>query len=294
MTTMETRTRRSLLLATMTLAAAACQPVIPAGKYHVMRETTASVLATSGGAYDSLAALQQQRIVYQAATGGSNITAETYRPGRGDKNDVAGRMRARRAALEALANYFATLDAFATRDFEGEVDAASNDLAGSVRTLAAHGSDDAEATQISSVLGTVVDVVGREVVKRKRRDGLKRIMTTAQRPVEETCRYVSSGNELAGFATDVLISNILAHARRLRPGALVARLPVDEAVGRAVHDADATREGLKAVNAAMAQLPQAHAAVLRSLDDPGSPVDALEQVVAETKRAKEFHDALSK
>jgi hypothetical protein len=71
-------------------------------------------------------------------------------------------------------------------------------------------------------------------------------------------------------------------------------LPVDEAVGRAVHDADAARAGMDAVTAAMVELPKAHAQVLRSLDDPGSPVDALEQLVAEANRAKEFHDELTR
>ena len=117
-------------------------------------------------------------------------------------------------------------------------------------------------------------------------------MTTSQKPIEDTCRYVASSNELASLATDVLITSILAHARQLRPGAVVARLPVDEAVGRAVHDADTARAGLEAVSAAMEQLPRAHAQVLHSLDDPVAPLDALEQLVAEATRAKDVYDEL--
>jgi hypothetical protein len=293
MNTMDRRAAWSLLAATL-LALTGCQAAIPVGKYHVMRDTSATVLATSTEAYDRINDLQQQRIAYRAATGGGAITATTYRPGKDDRMDVAGRMRARRAALETLAKYLAALDAFASRDFEGEVDEASKELAGSVKALAAYAGDDAEATNVSSIMGTVVNVVGREVVKRRRREGLKRIMTMAQNPVEETSLYVASGNALADLATQVLIGNILAHARRLRPDAFVARLPVDEAVGKAVHDADTARSALDAVTAAMRELPKAHAEVLRSLDEPATPVAGLEQLVAEATRAKEFHDDLAK
>ncbi len=271
----------------------ACAPPIPTGKFHVLQQSSATVLATADRAYDSIGTLQALRLVYRAATEPHPLTRATFQPDAQDrKTDVAGRMRARRAALETLVRYFAALDAFATRDFEGEVDAESQEFAGSVQALAAHGASDAEASKISSVMGTVVDVIGREIVKRRRLDGLKRIMTTAQQPVEETCAFVASGSELASFATNVLVTNILAHANQLRPETRIGRLPVDEAVGQAVREADAAVAALAAVRAAMQQLPAAHAEVRRNLDERVSPVEALRELAAEAKRAKAFQEEL--
>jgi hypothetical protein len=141
-------------------------------------------------------------------------------------------------------------------------------------------------------MGTVVDVLGRAIVQRRRIDGLKRVMTAAQHPVEETCAFVASGSELASLATPLLVQNILAHANQLRPATRVGRLPVDEAVERAVRGGDAAMAGLAAVRAAMQQLPPAHAEVLRSLSEPTSPVAALQQLTAEATRAKEFYEEL--
>jgi hypothetical protein len=271
----------------------ACTPPIPTGKFHVLQQSSATVLATADGAYGRIGTLQSLRLVYRAATASGPLTRADFQPDAQDqKTDVAGRMRARRAALETLARYFAALDAFATRDFEGEVDAESQEFAGSVQALAAHGASDPGATKISSVLGTVVDVIGREIVRRRRLDGLERIMTTAQEPVEETCAFVASGSELASLATNVLVTNILAHANQLRPETRIGRLPVDEAVGQAVRDADTAVAALAAVRAAMQQLPAAHAEVRDSLSERVSPVEALRQLAAEAKRARQFQEEL--
>lgn len=284
--------RRPAILG-VALLAASCAAKIPVGKYDVLVDSSQRILTGTTETYTRITRLQRRFTV--ATVGSAPLTRESFKPVvDGQSFDLGPELQFREAALEVMVRYALVLQAFARHDFAGEVDKASEELAGSLKSLAATAAPDAgSARQASGVLATVVNVIGREVVRRQRLDALKTVMTSAQPDLAKLAELIAGSNAKIKQAVDIMLGRIVAHQNAVRPPPdSPMRFDFDTEVAAVIAEVEEIEAALAALSAAVAGVPPAHAEIRRMLDERPRDLTALQDLVKEVQRINRFYRSL--
>ena len=160
--------------------------------------------------YTRIEKLQRRFIVETASD--SPLTRDSFRPViDGQSFDLTPELRFRETALEVLVRYALVLQAFAKRDFAGEVDKATEELAGSLKALAATAAPENEsAAKASGILATVVNIIGRAIVQGKRLEALKMVMDAAQSDIAKLTQLIVGSNVKIQRAVDTMLTRLLS------------------------------------------------------------------------------------
>src|SRR5262245_17779874 len=209
----------SLALA-LAFLAPGCTGAIPTGRFDAFSEASRTAATASGATYARIEGLQRQYMVFNPAEG--RLTLESFVPRvRDDQGqvrdfDLAPRLRVRESALQVLSDYADALQAFAKKDYQGDLDKATRNLDASVSSLAS-ALGGADAGKAGGILATAVNELGRVAIERSRRTALEKAMEQAQPGVASLAGLVVSDNVLIAQAVTVMRGGILRAANGMRP-----------------------------------------------------------------------------
>ncbi len=280
------------------LLATGCTSVIPVGKYDVLAGSSQEILNGTTETYTRIEKLQTNYIIERAASKKA-LTRDTFLPaidvdGKKESFDITPELQFREDALQVLVNYTLVLQAFAKTDFEADVDAASEVFAGSVKSLASTAApDNGDAQKASGILATVVDVIGREIIRKERIEGLKKVMDTAQPGMVHLSNLIAGDNVKIKAFVNQAIDTILRHRDAQRPPLnTLQRTKYDADVSHIISEADEINIALDDISAAVGQIPSAHAEIRKMLDEKPKDLEALRQLVKEAQRIGKLYRTL--
>ena len=209
---------------------------------------------------------------------------------------IGPRLQCIQDQFAVVVSYLELLDTFASADYGGDVDKASEKLSASIAGV---DKSNQRLTQAAGVLATVVDVIGRQVVEHKRRAALIQAMQTAQAPLETIAALMIRDNTyVQTAAVDQYRDSIAVNwmqVRRAPRYPLDARRELDRQIAQSTAEASTIDAGLQSMNAAIEALPHAHAEVRDEMVNgkPGA-MQQLRLLVAEGRRIERFHKSLTK
>ncbi|MGH8550806.1 MAG: hypothetical protein ACRERU_19850 [Methylococcales bacterium] len=205
--------------------------------------------------------------------------------------DITPELRFKEIALQVLVKYSLVLQAFAKRDFESDVDKASEEFAGSLKSLAKTAAPDNDsAKKASGILATVVDVIGREIVRENRLEALKSVMDSAQPDIKKLAQLIVGSNEKIETDVNKMLDRILAHRNRQRPPIdTIERIKFDTDVSLIIGEADEINTAIDDLSASIGKVPPAHAEIRKMLDGQAKGLDALEQLISDVQRIDRFY-----
>jgi len=207
--------------------------------------------------------------------------------------DFGPRLEPRQAALGVLASYTEVLAAFARKDYDGELDAATQSLGGSLQRLAGHATASAAAKQGAGVLATAVNGLGHAFTERMRRTALRQVMSDAAPGVAGIAAYVKEINALGAVAVTTMRDQMIRKANGLKVPDGMARLQLNEAVEGVIVESNAVLAQLKQATAAVEAIVPAHAEIRDAIDkDERVALEKLKTLVAEVKRLNSVYSPL--
>ncbi|MDD1626228.1 MAG: hypothetical protein LUQ26_01945 [Methylococcaceae bacterium] len=270
---------------------------IPVGKFDVLAESSQGILNGTSETYTRIEKLQRNYVVERVPN--APLSRDTFHPvtivnGQIESFDLTPELDFREDALQVLVNYTLVLQAFAKRDFEGDVDKAAADFAGSVKSLAATAAPNNDnAQKASGILATVVDVIGREIIRKERLEALKTVMDSAQTGIEKLAQLIVGDNTLIKGSVDRMIKTILTHKNIQRPPIdTLERSNFDTNVSLIISEADEINNALDNIDAAIKEVPLAHADIRTMLDGKPKNLDALAQLVKDAQRINKLYRSL--
>jgi hypothetical protein len=274
-----------------------CATSFPTGRFDALSEASRSTLDASTAMYARVEGLKRQYMVFNPAEG--RLTLESFKPivrdDQGQMRDfnLAPRLRFRESALEVLSHYADTLQAFAKKDYQGDLDKATQKLHSSIGDLVASFGGNADAQKAVGILATAVNELGRTVVEGERRETLRKAMAQAQPGVAEPASLVVADNALIAQGVTIMRSGILRAANGMRPpDPSPARLTLDEQVSRAITGSNEILGSLDSLSPTVKAIPAAHAEFQESLDKKELSVNQLQSLIAEAERLNKFYRSL--
>ena len=283
-------------LAVLGLACAGCGATVPTGRFDALAEASLGVEAKTVQTDADFVRLTRRFMTFSPAPG--PYRADSFAPivevgGTRLDFDFGPRLEPRQAALGVLAAYTEALAAFARKDYQGELDQATQSLGASVQQLASHASASAAVKQGAGVLATVVNGIGHEVTERMRRNTLRRAMDEAAPGVAAIVAFVKEINGLAATAVTTMRDQVIRRANGLTVADGPARLRLNEVVEGMIGDSNAVLAQLKQGSAAADAVVPAHAEIRAALDhDDRAVLEKLQALVAEVKRLQRINASL--
>jgi hypothetical protein len=252
-------------------------------------------LSTTGDTYAHIVRLEQAFIV--ASMGDEKLTPDSFRPVvEGRSFDLEPELAFRQAALGVLVKYLRVLEAFASSETDADVDKASLELGASIEGLMeAAGNGGGRGAQVSGILATGVDAIGREVMAGERVRALGRVMDASQKDIERLANLVVQSHAKLDRAIDVMIGQIVARANVVRPPpATLARDEFYAALASTLRGAKEARHALASTAEAAKQIPVAHAQIRQALHETRAPLDALKTLAHKAEQAGSFYGSTQK
>ena len=192
-----------------------------------------------------------------------------------------------------LVSYAEALAAFARKDYQGELDQATQSLGGSVQRLASIPTATAEVKQGAGVLATGVNALGRAIIDRMRKAALGKAMNEAAPGIQQIVTFVKDINSLAAVAVGGMRDDMLRKANGITPADGLARVQLNERVEAVVVESNTILARLKQINTAIDAIKPAHDEIREALvRDEGAPLEKLKALVAEAKRLQRFYSTL--
>jgi hypothetical protein len=271
------------------LSGIACAPALPRARFYVLSDSSTRILATTTETYARVARLEDAFIV--ASMGDDKLTVDSFRPVvEGHSFDLVPELMLRRAALMVLVKYLGVLEAFASSDAEADVDRAALELGSSVRSLIDTAGAGEHAKEVTGILATGIDVIGKEIADGQRVRALERVMAASQKDVERLASLVAESHAKIERAIDVMVAQIVARANVVRPPvASASRDAFYAELSRTLRDARDARAALVEMTEATRAIPAAHAQIQKSLSEKATPLDALTALAGRAERAGRFY-----
>lgn len=271
---------------------------ISTGEFELLTESGATILRGTTDTYTRIEKLQ--RIFLVETAGKAKLTIDSFSPIVKDRDgqiynlDLRPELRFREAALDVLLKYFLVLQAFAERNFAGDVDKVAVELAGSMDALANTSTPgDAQLEDGAGVLAAIVNVTGKEVVERKRLKTLQEVMSESQEYINELARLTGSSNDRIKITVDIMLKRILDHRNRVRPKRKsFRRYAFDMKVANILDETREIKISLDQLSTAIGKIPNAHAEVRETLGQRKSGMESLRSLVGEAVRIHVFYRTL--
>jgi hypothetical protein len=286
---------RSLLVAIILVLASGCAAV-PTGRFDALALATREVDTRTGEVDGDVVQITRRFMIFSPAPG--PYTPRSFAPvvtvgGQQADFDFGPRLAPRKAALDVLVAYTEALSAFAKKDYQGNLDKATNTLGGNLQDLISHASASNDVKRGAGVLAAVVNELGRAAIDRMRKTALRNAMAEAAPGVSEIAKFVRDINERAALAVTVMRDEMLRIANRANPVDGAARLALSETVEQVIVDSASVLARLKQSTVAVEAIPAAHDEVRDSLDrDERGALDKLKALIAEAKRLQHIYSSL--
>ena len=284
---------RPLLM--VVLLAAGCAG-LPTGRFDALA-TAAKGVETGATETDAdIVQLTRRFMLFSPAPG--PYTVSSFAPtididGTKHDFDFGPRLEPRRAALDVLVAYTEALAAFARKDYQRDLDRATQNLGGSVQRLARHAGVSAPAKQGAGVLATAVNALGRAITDHMRKAALRDAMDTASPGVRAVTAFAKEIDAEAALAVTVMSNAMIAKGNRLSVSDGVARLALNERVEAVVVESKTILADLKQISTAVDAIPPAHDEIRGSLDrDDRTPLEKLRALIAEVQRLQKVYSSL--
>jgi hypothetical protein len=283
--------RAALLCAVLVVLASGCAATVPEARFHVLASSGSRILSTTSETYARIVTLEQAFIL--ASMGDEKLTPDSFRPAvEGKSFDLEPELALRESALTVLVKYLRVLEAFAASEDDARVDEASIELGSSIRGLM-DAAGTGHAAEVSGILATGVDVIGREIQAGQRARALARVMDASQKDVERLAGLVSQSHAKLDRAIDLMVGQIVARANLVRPPAgTPARDQFYGALQVELREAKEARAALAAMAEATREIPTAHAQIRQSLHETRAPLDALKSLAQKAQQAGHFYGSL--
>jgi len=275
---------RALILVALVALCAGCGAAVPTGRFDVLAAASKDVEIKTRETDADIVKLTRRFMVFTPTL--KEYKLNSFEPTiEGQSFAFGPRLEPRHAALDVLASYTEALAAFARKDYQGDLDQATQSLGGSVERLAGHAAASADAKKGAGILATAVNGLGRAVIEHKRRVALREAMDAATPGIASIVNFVKDINGLAVLAVAEMRNQMLRKANRLTVADGVARLQLNEAVEGVIVESGGILAQLKQASAAVEAIGPAHAEIRNSLDrDERTQLDKLRAFVAEVKR----------
>ena len=288
---------RYLILALVIFLAAGCATTtIPVDKFDSLAQSSKKLLKITIDTYTRFLKLQRRFCVETADD--STLTPDTFRPVlKGKTYDFTQVLHFRESALDALVKYILLLQALAKRDLAGEVDKSTTKLAVSLKSLRVAVIPDnlsrETAKTASGILMTLVDIIGRGIVRRMRLEALKKAMEKAQPGIKKLAQLTVVGNKKLKKAVTKMLDRIVAHRNVMRPPIFTEkRFAFDTEVSLLITEADAIQAILEHQSKAINKVYDAHREIRRKLDHKPTKFEALWKFIQEVERIAKFYRSL--
>jgi hypothetical protein len=284
-----------LVLLVLAVTATGCGSV-PRGRFDALAAASKDVEARTVETDADIVRLTRRFMIFSPAPG--PYTTRSFVPeidvdGQKQDFDFGPRLQPREAALGVLSAYTEALAAFAKKDYQGDLDRATQSLGGNVERLIGHVTASGEVKQAAGVLATAVNGLGRAVTERMRRAALRDAMEQAAPGVRAIAAFVTEVNARASAAVTVMRNEMIRKANAFAVGDGVARLQLNEAVEAVIVETGALLGDLGQITKAVAAIPPAHDEVREALDhDERTALAKLKALVAETKRLQKHYSTL--
>lgn len=274
-------------------------PAIPTGRLDALAKSGNAVHQKFTETNVRIERIQRRFIVMSATAG--NLSVDTFKPViAGVSIDVVPEIRFREDAIEVVARYLDVLQAFARKDFQTDIDAASKDLAGSVKSLADTIGEKKDATDaqkklmapVPGILATVVNAIGTAVVEEKRFDAIKTVMPKGQIALDAIAALLESDVQLIKTILDKHLAGMLGHASAARATLKVdteACFRFDAEMADVIDEVGQVKSALDGISKTATAIGKAHAEAIEVLSKPLTPEDSLRALVAEAKRLNKFY-----
>ena len=241
----------------------------PVAKYHLLSESSQSMLSVTLETYLRIEKLQHQFTVVTADRY-KPISRDTFKPLiDGHSFDLIPELRFRETAMEVLVDYFKVLQALAERDFVNEVDRAAEKLAGSLKNLteSSEKQNQSSARQTVGLLASGINAIGRALVHKKRIKALKCVMDSSQVDLVRLARLITGTNKKIKRFVNLMLERIIAHANITRPEYNhPQRFIFDLRIADTMNEVETVNKALNTLSQAINEIPTAHAAVRKMLD----------------------------
>jgi hypothetical protein len=284
---------RPLLM--VALLAAGCAG-LPTGRFDALAAAAKGVETRTTETDADIVQLTRRFMLFSPAPG--PYTVSSFAPtididGAKHDFDFGPRLEPRRAALDVLVAYTEALAAFARKDYQRDLDRATQNLGGSIRRLASHAGVSAPAKQGAGVLATAVNALGRAITDHMRKAALREAMDTASPGVRAVAAFAKEIDAEAALAVTVMSNAMIAKGNRLTVSDGVARLALNERVEAVVVESKTILADLKQISTAVDAIPPAHDEIRGSLDrDDRTPLEKLRALIAEVQRLQKVYSSL--
>ena len=269
---------------------------LPTGRFDALAGAVKGVDANAAETDDGIVALTQQFMIFSPAPGPYRV--DSFAPVidvQGQRRDFAfgPRLEPREAALDVLVSYTEALAAFARKDYQGDLDQATQALGGSLQRLAGLATASAPAKQGAGLLATAVNGLGRAVTDRMRKAALRQAMDEAAPGIQQVVTFAKEIDSLATVAVGIMRDDMLRTANRISPADGVAKIQLNERVAGIIVDSNTIVARLKEIDAALDAIKPAHDEIREALDrDERAPLEKLKALVAEAKRLQRSYAKL--
>ena len=269
---------------------------LPTGRFDALAAASRGVDASTAEADSEIVKLTRRFMIFSPAPGPYKI--DSFAPvievqGQRRDFDFGPRLAPRKAALDVLVSYTEAVAAFAKKDYQGDLDQATQSLGGSLQSLAGHASASAEVKQGAGVLATAVNGLGRAIIDQMRKAALRKAMEEASPGIAQIATFVKDINVLASTAVTVMRDDMLRTANKLTAADGVARLQLNESVEGVIVESHAIVVRLKQITVAVEAIKPAHDEIREALaHDERTSLDKLKALVAEAKRLQSFYSTL--
>jgi hypothetical protein len=278
--------RLCLLLITMLLFSCSS---IPVGKYETLSDSNKQILAEITDTYTRIEKLQRYFAVVTAPN--KEINTNSFKPEvDGQSIDITPELGFRENALEVMVKYTTFLSTLSSKDYQSDVDKASQDLAGSLKNLVISSTKTPDAGKASGIAATLVNVMSEQVIEHKRADALRKAMDMAQDDINNLSNLIVGSNEKIKKIVGLMQGRIIAHADVIRPPyASANRIVFDSNMAAVLAEIEDINMSLDSVSSAIAKIPDAHKEIRAALDKKPTTLDALQGLVQEAQRANKFY-----
>ena len=275
----------------------ACSAKIPVGKYAALKDSSQSVLNNTTDTYTRIEKLQRYYLILTAPD--KPIDRDTFKPHivKGKRYDIVPELRFREAAFEVLVKYVTVLYGLSSKDYVSDVDKASQELAGSLKNLMETSKmlSTSDAALASAIFGTLVNVIGRQIVERKRLEALKTVMDFAQNDLEKLSGLIGASNEKIKDWVELRVQPIITYANGTRPSyKSPERYQFDQNIAERLAEIEEIKSSLDGMNQAISKIPEAHLAIRMELYNMQPSMEALQALIQEADRSMKFYRDLSK
>ena len=192
-----------------------------------------------------------------------------------------------------MAKYTTLLSVLSSKDYQTDVDKASQSLAGSLKNLADTSVAGVDTKKVAGIIATLTDVVGKQIIDHKRADALRTAMDASQDDIFSLSTLIVGSNTKIKKYVGQMRNRFIAHANAARPPyASLNRVASDLNTAQLLAEIDEIDSSLDLMSTAIAKIPDAHKEIRTSLDKKGSTVESLQGLIQEAQRASKLYKSL--